>query len=129
MSQNNAETRFAGGNTAVQTPNPGGTVRVGSTVTIPANTSWEVTSINIVHTVGANPGQLVLRDTVTTTLVYAQVDTNGVGDTMVSDSGNPIGDKIGPFTEEKTLEVALIADAAANQVTASGIARIQQIYG
>ena len=128
MSQNASELRFVGGNTEVQTPG-GGEIRIGSVFVVPANTVWEATSLNVVHTDGTMTGVVKLRDATTTTNVYASfLFGSAPADSILSDNGLPVGTKIGPFSEEVTLEYALISTTPATPITASGIARIQQVY-
>lgn len=99
------------------------------TVTIPANTTWEVTLIQSRSWVGGGLGRLVLRDSATTTNIYATIVVPALGQVSKSNNGSPIASTIGPFTEDVTLELILFSIGGGFSLAInSGIARLTQSY-
>ena len=114
---------------------------VAGTVTIPANSTWEITRFYEQHSVASGIG--VTMDLITTAEVgsggepYAELQTLG-GATVnasevLSNNGYPIGRTVGPFEEDTTLSINLSAEAqvfAGTTVTVHTVVlRLDQSYG
>ena len=114
------------------TPAPAGSFSPAiGTVTIPANTVWEVVFIyareQSAAGFGSNPWAAYLRDSAQTTNIYAKVFVDNTGaDIYRTNNESPISQTIGPFTEDKTLEAVGWTSSGARVVT--GLFRLLQSY-
>lgn len=125
------ETRTCGSLGVPRTSRNVAEIPVIGTVTIPANTVWEVIHMQGRESLASGDAWTAfLRDADDTSIIYARICGLSGAQVTKGNDASPLASTIGPFTEDKTLQAvcATLVTAEPGAVTCTALFRLLQSY-